>query len=293
MRKFLTSRWFVIAVVIVVLAAVIILGALPGSPLNFRKVANGVGGVAKPVQGLVRSAYQSFDDFNAAVFDGIAIRNENEQLRKEIADLQYRLRQNEEAAIRYEELKDAFHIKDTFSNFEVFGAAVLSREADEWFSSVRVGVGTNNGLQLEQGLSYIVVDVHMNLIGRVIEVSEDESTILPIIHEGFSVSCKVNEVNAPSFVLSGNTALKSNYTCMITGINPNNVPEVGAEIVTSGEGGLFPEGIPIGVITAVDDSNPLNITAELKPYSQIGSLQDVFILVPTQAEAEEVTKGET
>lgn len=279
-KRLLTSRWFVIGAVVLVLAAVIILGALPGSPVNFGKIGNGLGGIFKPIQGFVRNIGKSFDDYHSAVFDGVAIRQENEQLRDEIAQLHYKLRQNEEAAIRYEELKDAFHIKDNFSNFDVYGAPVLSTEADEWFSSVRVGVGQDNGLELNPGLSYVVVDVKMNLVGRVIEVSDTESRILPIIHEGFSVSCKVNTVNGSTFLLTGNTALKAQGNCILTSIDPNNIPDVGSEIVTSGEGGLFPEGIPVGKVLSVDTSNPLNITAVLEPYSTIDRLQDVFILVP-------------
>ncbi len=285
-KKLLTSRWFVIGAVVLVLAAVIILGALPGSPINFGKIGNGLGGIFKPVQNVVRNIGQSFDDFHSAVFDGIAIRKENEELRSEIAQLQYKLRQNTEAAIRYEELKDAFHIKDNFSNFDVYGAPVLSTEADEWFSSVRVGVGKDNGLELNQGLSYVVVDVKMNLVGRVIEVSDSESRILPIIHEGFAVSCKVNTVNGSNFLLTGNTALKTDGNCILTAIDPNNIPEVGSEIVTSGEGGLFPEGIPVGKVISVDTSNPMNVTAVLEPYSSIGRLQDVFILVPLAEESQ-------
>lgn len=280
MRKILTSRWFIIVVVAVIIATIILLGSLPGSPLNFSRLSSGLSKLVTPVQSLVKGAFDSFDDYHSAVFDGMAIREENRELREEIASLQYRLRQNEEAAIRYEELKNAFHIKDTFSNYDVYGASVLSSSSDEWFSSVRVDMGTENGLELGQGLSYVVVDVDMNLVGRVIETRENESTILPLLHEGFSVSCKVNEVNGASFVVTGDTSLKSSHLCRVTGIDVNNMPREGAEIVTSGEGGLFPEGIPIGVIVSVDDSNPLNITAVLDPYYQHDNLQDVFILAP-------------
>lgn len=287
LRKLLTSRWFVVSAVVLVLIAVILLGALPGSPLNAGKLSQFFGGIIKPVQNGIGSLTGSVDDFNSAVFDGMAIRKENEELRREVAMLQYKLRQNEEAAIRYEELKDAFHIKDTFSNFEVYGASILSTEADEWFSSVRVGIGKDEGLTLDAGLSYIVVDVNMNLVGRVIEVSDKESRVLPLIHEGFAVSCKVNEVNGANYLLTGNTALKTDGLCRITEIDPNNIPDVGAEIVTSGEGGLFPEGIPIGKIVSVDSSNELNITAVLEPYSGIGRLKDVFVLVPVGQSAQD------
>ena len=292
MRNIFTSRWFIVSVIALAVAAVIVVGALPGSPLNFRKVSGGLSGAVTPVRNLVNDAAASFDDYYSAVFDGIAIREENERLREEIAQLQYRLRQNEEAAIRYEELKEAFHIKDIFSDFEVFGAKVISGAADEWFSSIRADIGTDSGIEMQEGMSYVVVDVNMNLVGRVIEISDDESIILPILHEGFSVTCKVNEVNGATFLLTGDTALKRNNLCRITGIDPENIPEAGTEIVTSGEGGVFPEGIPIGRIVSVDSSNPLNIMVTLQPYSSIEDLQDVFILVPTVSDNDtDVTEG--
>ncbi len=278
MRKLLTSKWFIVLMAVLLILTAIILGALPGSPLN--KVLKPVGGVANPVQRFIKNSGDRASDFWAAISDGVAIRNENEELKAEIAELQYQLTQNEEASIRYEELRDAFHIRDTFSNYDIFGASVLSREADEWFSIIRIGLGTTDGIYLESGSSYAVVDVRMNLIGRVIEIDEDVSKVLPLLHEGFVVSGKVNTVNGASVVVSGDAALKQEGLCLVTGIDENTVLEPGTEIVTSGDGGLFPQGIPIGVIETVDYSNPLNITATLRPYANIDDLNDVFVMVP-------------
>jgi len=60
-------------------------------------------------------------------------------------------------------------------------------------------------------------------------------------------------------------------------------------LVTSGDGGLFPAGIPVGVIMSVDNSSLLNRYATLKPYVDISSLKDVFIMVPKDQTAAAVT----
>jgi rod shape-determining protein MreC len=85
----------------------------------------------------------------------------------------------------------------------------------------------------------------------------------------------------------GDAELKRQGLCLIKGVDPEVRLEPGMEIVTSGDGGLFPEGIPIGVIESVDYSNPLDVTAALKPYSQIGKLEDVFIMIPYVEPSEE------
>ena len=288
MRRLLLNKRFLTAVTLLILLAVIVLGSLPGSPIN--SLLKPVGAVVNPVQKAVKYSGNSISAFWAALTDGIAIRNENEQLRAEIAELQYQLNQNEEASIRYEELQEAFHIREVFSNYDIFGASVLSRESDEWFSVIRVGAGNSDGIYLEQGQSLAVVDVRMNLVGRVIEVNEDDSDILLLLHEGFQVSGKVNAVNGATFLIVGDASLKQQGLCLVTGIDPDTIPNVGDEIVTSGDGCLFPQGIPIGVIESVDTSNELNITATLRPYSDIEDLNDIFIMVPFEEEVQETNE---
>ena len=287
MKKLLKSKWFIALVVLLVLAACAVLSLLPNSPV--RKILKPVQSVGAPAQSFVKNAGDTLSDFWAAITDGIAIREENEALKEEIADLRYQLTQNEEAALRYEELKDALHIKDTFSNYEIYGASILFRESDEWFSTIRLNAGTADGIELAEGSAYPVLDVEMNLVGRVIETSDTESRVLPLLHEGFAVAGKVNAVNGATFMVLGDAELKRQGLCLVTDIDPDVRLEPGMEIVTSGDGGLFPEGIPIGVIETVDNSNPLEITATLRPYSQIGKLEDVFIMIPYVEESTDET----
>ena len=122
MKKILTAKWFIVAATSLLLIAGVVLSLIPGSPLGFLKAP--FAAIATPVQAFVKSAGDTLSDFWAALTDGMAIRQENEDLKDQIADLQYQLTQNEEAAIRYEELKEAFHIRDTFSNYDIYGASI-------------------------------------------------------------------------------------------------------------------------------------------------------------------------
>ena len=290
MKKLLKTKWFIALIVLLVLAGCAILSLLPNSPV--KKILMPVQSVGSPAQSLVKRAGDTMTDFWAAITDGIAIREENRALKEQIADLRYHLTQNEEAALRYEELKEALHIKDMFSNYVIYGASILSRESDEWFSTIRLNAGKADGIVLEEGNSYPVLDVEMNLVGRVIETSDTESRVLPLLHEGFAVAAKVNAVNGATFMVYGDAELKRKGLCLAKDIDPDARLEAGMEIVTSGDGGLFPEGIPIGVVESVDNSNPLQVTATIRPYSQIGKLEDVFIMMP-YVEPEDKTAATT
>jgi len=60
--------------------------------------------------------------------------------------------------------------------------------------------------------------------------------------------------------------------------------EVGDEIVTSGLGGRFPAGFPVGKITALrpDDTHAF-LVGELKPAAQLDRGRDVLLLRPGAA----------
>lgn len=284
LRKLLANKIFIIILVALLLVAVIIFDSIQGNFIH--NLSSPITLALQPVQTAISGGGNAFADFYSSITEGIEIRNKNRELEAQIAELQYQVQQQEEAAIRWEELKEAFHIKDTFENYEIYGAPILSREADEWFSVIRVGVGSNDGIVINEAItSYAVVDAQMHLVGKVLSSDLTSAKILPLLHEGFSVSARVNAVNGATVIVHGEIELKEDGLLKVDQISDSAVLKVGDELVTSGSGGLFPAGIPIGVIVSIDDSSPLNRFAMMKPYADISSLTDVFIMVPPVPEA--------
>ena len=288
MRKLLANKVFILILVTLLIVAVIIFDKIPGSPVE--NITTPVSVIIDPVQKLVQGTGSKISDFFTAVSDGISIRQENADLKKQIAELEYEVQQGKEAAIRWQELKDAFFIKDSFENYDIHGSSILTREADEWFSVIRIDVGSSNGIQIsDSNPSYAVVDAQMNLVGRIQSTDVSSSKVLPVLHEGFTVSAKVNTVNGAIVTVHGEVELKENGLCKVDQIPDQVSLQVGDVLVTSGAGGLYPAGIPVGVIMSVDNSSLLNRYATLKPYVDISSLKDVFIMVPKNQTAAAVT----
>ncbi|MBR2750214.1 MAG: rod shape-determining protein MreC [Clostridiales bacterium] len=291
MRKLFSNKLFVIALVSLILIAFIVFSSIPGSPLS--NITKPLSIVIDPIQSVFKKAGSKISDFYAAIAEGMEIRKENEELREQIAELEYQIQQGEEAKLRWEELKSAFAIQDTFENYHIYGASVLTRESDDWFSVIRINVGERDDFD-SRTTSYAVVDAQMNLVGRVMVTDEDSSKVLPLLHEGFSLSAKVNVVNGALVMLNGDITLKKDGLCLVTRIPTNTILQVGDELVTSGEGGLFPAGIPIGVIESFDDSDPNHLSATLRPYASLADIKDVFILVPNpNADKQQETDPDT
>ncbi|MBP5417559.1 MAG: rod shape-determining protein MreC [Clostridiales bacterium] len=289
MRRLFENKVLVLVLATILLLSFIILSAIPGSPLA--GATKPLSFIVDPIQSVFQKIGTKLSDFYAAIADGMEIRKENEELKEEIAELEYKVQQGEEARIRWEELKSAFQIQDTFENYHIRGASVLTRESDEWFSVIRINVGTHSGIDTSTG-SYAVVDARMNLVGRVMSTDLDSSKILPLLHEGFTVSAKVNEVNGATVIVSGDIILKNKGLCVVSRIPSNAVLKPGTELVTSGEGGLFPAGIPIGTIESFDDSDPDNLKATMRPYVSISDIKDVFIMVPNTEDDTESSESQ-
>ena len=220
MRRLFQNKIFVLALVSLLLIAFIVFSSIPGSPLA--NLTKPLSVVVDPIQSVFKSAGSRISDFYFAIAEGMKIRKENEELRAEIAELQYEVQQGQEAKLRWEELKSAFDIQDSFENYHIYGASVLTRESDEWFSVIRISGGAFEKSAKNSMTSFAVVDARMNLVGRVIVSDVNSSKVLPLLHEGFSVSAKVNVVNGAIVMITGDISFKNDGLCLVSRI-PSNI----------------------------------------------------------------------
>jgi rod shape-determining protein MreC len=277
MPRLVRNRIFTLVIITLLLMSVLLLSSLPGSPLNF--VTTPVSAILKPVQSFFQKTADKVSGFFESISDGMRIRNENQTLRDENASLRSQIAQLEEAGRQYQELKSALSLVDQFDHYQILGARVMTREIGTWFDVFRLDAGTKDGLLVTETASFAVVDANSNLIGRILSADALSAKVLPLLHEGFTVSAKINVVNGPVLRLRGDYDLKPLGLCLADQIPANAVIRVGDELVTSGTGGLFPAGIPIGKVVKVIDNEARNLReAYVEPYADLQNLTAVFIL---------------
>ncbi len=278
LSRFVRNQVFFLVVISLLLLAVIIWSFLPGSPLNH--LTSPFSAVFTPVQERFNAAADQVSGFYESLNEGMALRDENRDLRLENAALRNQVAQLEEAGRQYEQLKDAFKMKDQFAGYDLIGGRLLTREIGTWFDVFRIDVGTTDGVTVTETLTFAVVDAQSNLIGRVLSTDAVSAKILPVLHEGFAVSGKVNEVGGSLLRVRGDIDLKPQGLCLIDQIPANATIEIGDEIVSSGIGGLFPAGVPIGrVVNVIEADARDQRQAWLEPYAQLDELETVFVMI--------------
>ena len=174
-------------------------------------------------------------------------------------------------------------------------AEVVSRDgiASGWLKTVRIDKGERDGVK-----RYAPVVNANGLVGRVFETSHRTADVLLLADPNSSVSCYVErEGIATHGVLTGSGFGSSQNSFVLTGIaKPLTVDFLdkdieirkGDKILTSGLGGLFPRGLPVGEVTdAAEAPSGLYKTARIAPYADFKTVSLVFVLQPAKNLAED------
>ena len=142
-------------------------------------------------------------------------------------------------------------------------ARVIGNSGGSYVRSVMVDAGTEQGLA--RGQAAITGE---GLVGRLTEVGGRAGRVLLITDLNSRVPVTIERTHANA-VLAGDNSDRPRllYT------NPPEPLQIGDRIVTSGEGGVFPPDLPVGVVAAVDAG-----WARVEPYSELSQLSHVLIV---------------
>lgn len=201
----------------------------------------------------------------------------NRELTKRVAELNGQVRVLEEYRLENERLKKLLDFKTSVVDktyVEVVNAAIIGRDPDNWFGTLTLGKGSNQGI----GINMVVI-VPEGLVGRVIRTSENTAQVLLVTDPRSSVSGLIQQTRSPGLVegLDGNVGeLRMAHIPYDKPVSPGQV------VITSGMGSFFPKGIPIGEITATQrEPSGLYNNAGVRPYVDFNRLEEVIIIRKT------------
>ena len=164
-----------------------------------------------------------------------ALRAENEQLvyKAMLADeLQKTLSQ-------YEDLSDEIKANQ---NMKPVVATVIGRSDANYFSTMTINKGTNDGLE-----DYMAVTISGALVGYTENTKADEATVRTIIDSDASIAALIQSSRDQGTV-RGTLGIDGTPLCRMYYLPEDNLPRPGDMVVTSGVGFSFPKGIPIGIV---------------------------------------------
>jgi len=236
----------------------LILGNLNFKPINYIKSA-----IKEIVYrgSFIVSGPENFIKNNYLIVQNhLSLYNKNEKNKSELEYLRSKNLSNEITDlenIKYKKLLDDYFIKDN----EVYGKVLIDKQSP-FLRSVILNKGSKNNVKL----GMIVMD-EIYLVGKIVEVNYFTSRVLLLsdINSKIPVSLQPGDIQA---IVSG----KGKREGILQYIKEPGIKENNEELLvsTSGAGGLFKSGIPVGkILKENNDSNEFKIVNFYKDFSQL------------------------
>lgn len=157
-----------------------------------------------------------------------------QQSREELLQLRAQVAETEELRQENEFLRHFLQLKETRRDMQIVMARVIAKDSADVYHGFCINVGELDGVKTGD-----VVLSQDGLAGTVAQVGINWATVRTLYHPSVAVGARVSRANEDG-ITAADTELR-----VIT-LPRNSIAVEGDLVVTSGLGGLYPAGLPIG-----------------------------------------------
>jgi rod shape-determining protein MreC len=237
-----------------------------------------VGGLFLPLFGLVNTAQQLPVAAADAVLPRRELLQQIENLRRENQQLKVQALQATATARENDQLRALFGWQKQ-APWKLKLASVVMHEPANWWRTVEIDLGSRDGLT--NNLPVLTAD---GLVGRVSSVGLTRSQVILLGDPDCRVSALVENPVHDMGVINASGPL-DNSLAELTYLSGNANLQPGQSVITSGLGGIFPKGIPIGLVA--EEASPVEFglysEARVKLSANLGALEQVWVLFPPKS----------
>lgn len=241
----------------------------------FFSSANVVAGKVFEVSGGI-SSYFHLKSVNEDLLD------RNMQLERQITNLERALSEHQVDSAEMNSIRNLPR-----ADYEIFKARVINNSLHQVDNYITLDKGSKDGIRAEMG----VVDGN-GVVGIVYDTSPHYSVVISILNSKSSISCKI--VGSEYFGYLKWEHGDSQYA-YLKDLPRHAEFNLGDTVVTSGYSTVFPEGIVVGTVDDMSDSNDgLSYLLKVKLATNFGKVSDVRVIAKTgQEEQKELEQRST
>lgn len=215
---------------------------------------------------------------------------ENRILKKKVSEYKGLVYDVQKLKDENEELRKNLDIADSIRDYSPIQATVISRSPERWVEQVTLNKGKQDGIK--ENMAVMTAD---GMVGKIQTTAQFSSTVQLL--SGFDqfnrISATISRKKGkPVFGMVEGFDEESKYlTFRIIEESDQNVKK-GEDVFSSGLGGKFPAGLPIGKVKEVKpDQFGLTETALIEPAADLYNLNNV-IVVKRSLEVDENDEGD-
>lgn len=223
---------------------------------------------AGPVQKIITRSTSSLRFLKQEYVGLLSVREENERLWTELRECRTAAFKNREALATNTRLRKLLGFKEG-NGLPAVACRIIGKDPSLWFRSVIIDRGNSDGV--EKGMAVVTGD---GVVGQVFAAGPNYAKVLLAIAPSSAIDVLLQKSRVRG-ILKGDGSLAYRLEYILKTVD---VAE-GDLVVTAGYGGLFPTGLPVGVVSKViRKRRGMFQEIEVTPAVDYTTLEDLLVI---------------
>ena len=237
-------------------------------------VRSAVTTVSAPLRVVGSVIASPFGTIKTAAGDMTASSKTLSELKRENAQLTAKVAELSEAQKTAERLQGLVELKSNY-NLQSVASRIIGSTGDAWSQTVTIDKGSTSGFEIG-----MPVCSSGGVVGQIIEVSATTSTVRLITDERSGISAMIQSTRAQG-MLQG----QADGSLRLSYVSADADVAVGDIVITSGLGGSFPKGLPLGTVSSIEKANnAVYYTIVVRSLSSAENNEEVLVVTSVTAD---------
>ena len=154
-------------------------------------------------------------------------------------------------------------------------ARVIGQDPANWWRSLWIDLGSRESVQVD-----MPVLTPVGLVGRVAEVGYTRSRVVLVGDPNCRFAAQVDRTRDKGIIMPDEASFDRQIVRFTYLPNTVNL-QPGSAVSTSGDGGVFPKGIPVGeLVDVATNSYGLYLEARVRLRANLNRLEEVWVMFP-------------
>ncbi|HMG72309.1 MAG TPA: rod shape-determining protein MreC [Pyrinomonadaceae bacterium] len=198
---------------------------------------------------------------------------ENQQLHRQIDQMQTELRDTRERASEAERLEKLFKLNEK-SAYQTVVARVIARDPSMWFDSVTIDKGRWSGVEVN-----MPVITSGGIVGRVVSTSPWSAQVMLVTDEKSGAGAIVGQLGE-SNALGSVKGMGENGLLEMRYVSGMEKVQVGDTVTTTGQDAIYPPGYTVGAVVEVRPGSATQAQViHIRPGAGLDRLKEVAVLM--------------
>ncbi|HEX5679586.1 MAG TPA: rod shape-determining protein MreC [Desulfobacterales bacterium] len=238
-----------------------------------RPTSFGVGGVliafTAPFQDLTSRAVKGMREIWRNYFSLVSVAEENQRLKQLLGKAAEDSILQRELDLENNRLRDLLAFQRSLPHPGI-AAQIIAKDPSAWFNTVIIDKGAADGLR--KGLPAVT---SRGIAGQVVEVSAHQSKLMLIIDRNSAVDALVQRTRSRGVVKGA-----ERDECYLDYVMHEDDMRVGDDVVSSGFDGVYPKGLLIGTVAAINfQGSDFFKEVRVTPSVNFDTLEEVLVIL--------------